>query len=59
MRHHYKCVDFIVPNSAYSAGTVLAMSGDAIYRLASPLDVRRYRARVKDPEQPVRLRARR
>ena len=31
LRHHYEYVDFIVPNSAYSAGTVLAMSGDAIY----------------------------
>ncbi len=29
------------------------------YRLASPLDARRYRARVKDPKQPVRLRTRR
>ena len=31
LRHHYEYVDFIIPNSAYSAGTVLAMSGDAIY----------------------------
>jgi hypothetical protein len=31
LRHHYRVVDFIVPNSAYSAGTVLAMSGDDIY----------------------------
>jgi len=31
MRHHYKTVDFVIPNYAYSAGTVLAMSGDAIY----------------------------
>lgn len=31
IRHHYKIVDFIVPNYAYSAGTVLVMSGDAIY----------------------------
>ncbi|MBA7699185.1 hypothetical protein ES703_107873 [subsurface metagenome] len=30
-RHHYKYVDFIIPNYAYSAGTVFAMSGDAIY----------------------------
>jgi len=30
-RQHYTLVDFIVPNYAYSAGTVLAMSGDAIY----------------------------
>lgn len=31
LRHHYKYVDFIIPNYAYSAGTVLAMSGDDIY----------------------------
>ena len=31
LRHHYEHIDFIIPNSAYSAGTVLAMSGDAIY----------------------------
>lgn len=31
LRHHYKIVDFLVPNYAYSAGTVLVMSGDAIY----------------------------
>lgn len=31
LRHHYQEVDFVVPNYAYSAGTVLAMSGDAIY----------------------------
>ncbi|MFZ0694843.1 MAG: serine dehydrogenasease [Alphaproteobacteria bacterium] len=30
-RHHYKVVDFLVPNSAMSAGTILVMSGDAIY----------------------------
>lgn len=30
LRHHYRIVDFIVPNYAYSAGTVLVMSGDAI-----------------------------
>lgn len=30
-RHHYKKVKFIIPNYAYSAGTILAMSGDAIY----------------------------
>ncbi len=30
-RHHYRFVDFIVPNYAFSAGTVLVMSGDAIY----------------------------
>jgi hypothetical protein len=31
LRAHYRVVDFIVPNYAYSAGTVLVMSGDAIY----------------------------
>ena len=30
-RAHYNVVDFIVPNYAMSAGTVLVMSGDAIY----------------------------
>lgn len=30
-RHHYADVTFIVPDVALSAGTVLAMSGDAIY----------------------------
>jgi len=30
-RKHYKVVEFIIPNFAMSAGTVLAMSGDAIY----------------------------
>ena len=30
-RNHYKIVEFIVPNFAYSAGTVLVMSGDEIY----------------------------
>ncbi len=31
LRHHYANVEFIVPNFAMSAGTVLVMSGDAIY----------------------------
>lgn len=31
LRFHYKFVDFIVPNYAFSAGTVLVMSGDDIY----------------------------
>jgi hypothetical protein len=31
LRHHYETVDFVVTNFAMSAGTVLAMSGDAIY----------------------------
>jgi len=30
-RHHYKRVEFVVPNYAMSAGTVLVMSGDAIH----------------------------
>lgn len=31
MRAHYKRVSFVIPNYAYSAGTVLALSGDQIY----------------------------
>lgn len=31
IRHHYAHVGFIIPNQAFSAGTVLAMSGDNIY----------------------------
>jgi Serine dehydrogenase proteinase len=32
LRHHYpECVDFIIPNYAFSAGTVLALSGDDIH----------------------------
>ncbi len=31
MRTHYKQVSFVVPNFAFSAGTVLALSGDRIY----------------------------
>lgn len=31
MRQHYQDVIFIIPNFAYSAGTVLALSGDEIY----------------------------
>lgn len=30
-RHHYSAVEFLVPNFAMSAGTVLVMSGDAIH----------------------------
>lgn len=30
LRYHYRMVDFVVPDYALSAGTVLAMSGDAI-----------------------------
>lgn len=31
VRHHYKEVNFIVPDYAYSAGTIFCMSGDNIY----------------------------
>ena len=31
MRKHYEEVSFVIPNYAYSAGTVLALSGDSIY----------------------------
>lgn len=31
IRHHYRVVDFLIPSYAMSAGTILAMSGDAIY----------------------------
>lgn len=31
IRQHYKIVDFIVPDYAYSAGTIFCMSGDNIY----------------------------
>ncbi len=31
MRNHYERVSFVIPNFAYSAGTVLALSGDKIY----------------------------
>ncbi len=31
MRKHYKTVSFVVPNYAYSAGTILVLSGDQIY----------------------------
>jgi hypothetical protein len=30
-RHHFKTVVFVIPNVAYSAGTVLCLSGDSIY----------------------------
>ena len=31
LRKHYQIVDFIIPDFAYSAGTVLVMSGDSIF----------------------------
>lgn len=41
-RYHYDTVEFVVPNYAYSAGTVLAMSGNAIhmnyYSRLGPID---------------------
>jgi len=49
IRHHYKVVDFLVPSHAMSAGTILAMSGDAIlmdyYSVLGPID-----PQVPDPE---------
>lgn len=42
MRKHYKTVTFIVPSHAYSAGTVLVLSGDHIwmdyYSVLGPID---------------------
>jgi len=42
LRRFYKLVDFVVPSYAYSAGTILAMSGDAIhmdyYSRLGPID---------------------
>jgi hypothetical protein len=41
-RHHFEEVDFVVPNFAYSAGTILTMAGDRIYMdyysLLGPID---------------------
>ncbi len=31
LRQHYRIVDFVIPNYAYSAGTVFVLSGDEIY----------------------------
>lgn len=31
IRHHYQTVDFVIPDYAYSAGTIFCMSGDNIY----------------------------
>jgi hypothetical protein len=31
IRYHYREVTFVIPDAAYSAGTILAMSGDSIY----------------------------
>jgi len=42
LRHFYQCVEFVVPNACMSAGTVLAMSGNAIhmdyYSVLGPID---------------------
>ncbi len=42
LRYHYKIVDFVIPNYAFSAGTVLALSGDSIhmdyYSRLGPID---------------------
>ncbi|MDE0308151.1 MAG: hypothetical protein OXI87_25180 [Albidovulum sp.] len=42
MRAHYRHVSFVIPNYAYSAGTVLALSGDKIfmdyYSVLGPID---------------------
>jgi hypothetical protein len=41
-RYHYAFVEFVIPNYAFSAGTVLALSGDAIhmdyYSRLGPID---------------------
>ena len=41
-RHHFKEVFFVIPNCAYSAGTVLTLSGDEIfmdyYSVLGPID---------------------
>ena len=42
VRHHYTEVNFIIPNYAYSAGTIFCMSGDKIfmdyYSVLGPID---------------------
>ncbi len=42
LRHHYKEVNFIIPDYAYSAGTIFCMSGDNIlmdyYSVLGPID---------------------
>ena len=42
MRTHYDQVSFVIPNFAYSAGTVLALSGNSIfmdyYSILGPID---------------------
>lgn len=42
LRKHYAVIDFVIPNYAYSAGTVFALSGDSIhmdyYSRLGPID---------------------
>ena len=42
LRHHYQEVDFLIPSHAMSAGTILVLSGDAIwmdyYSVLGPID---------------------
>jgi hypothetical protein len=42
LHHNYRSVEYFIPNYAYSAGTVLAMSGDVIhmdhYSVLGPID---------------------
>ncbi len=42
LRHHYQQVEFLIPSHAMSAGTILVMSGDAIwmdyYSVLGPID---------------------
>ena len=42
LRHHYRDVDFLIPSYAMSAGTILALSGNAIlmdyYSVLGPID---------------------
>lgn len=42
LRRHYSSIDFVIPNYAYSAGTIFALSGDAIhmdyYSRLGPID---------------------
>lgn len=51
LRKHYEIVDFIIPNFAYSAGTVFVMAGDAIhmdyYSRLGPIDPQIFVEKVK------------
>ena len=52
-RYHYDAVEFIVPNFAFSAGTVLVMAGDAIHMdyssVLGPIDPQVFRDGVWVP----------